>query len=148
MIIACDSPATPEELKPCPQTFEFGNYGCARVVVMVEGSLESWPELRVWDVRVIPRRANTAASTNWSFAPGPGAHLITLKRWYYRDEDQLVDTLSVTIKAELHSARRHGDAVQAVELFAADSAHHVMRFVPVGSTPPVDTVRLHVQRVQ
>ena len=147
-LLGCSSPTMPEDRKPCPQSYEFGNYGCSRVVVIVDGPADSWPELRAWDVRVTPRRSNTAASANWSYSPGPGANVITLTRAFYRDDDKAVDTLGVTVKAALYTGRRYGEAIHPAEIFAIDSAFHIMRFVPVGSTPPTDSVRLTLRRVQ
>ena len=54
----------------CQQTYEFGNYGCARLVALVEGPPAPWPASYRFDVRAVPVSPAAGASTVFATAPG------------------------------------------------------------------------------
>ena len=56
------------------------------------------------------------------------------------------DTMSVWVTARLFEDPRSNTTGTALPAFAADSALRVVRFAPVGSIPPVDTVHLTLHR--
>jgi hypothetical protein len=135
--------ATPTDLAEsdaCPRTAEFGNYGCARLVVMVQGPPQPWPTPRRWDVRAVPVRERTGPDLALAAHPDTGAVALFLIRWHPPAPGH-EDTTSVWV-----SARMFEDTGAKLTLFAADSVVHVARFAAVGSRPPVDTVRLTLRR--
>ena len=66
----------------CPQTYEFGNFGCARIVVMVQGPPEPWPVSYQWDVRALPAREGTGTDLALAPRPDSGAVPLHLTRWH------------------------------------------------------------------
>jgi hypothetical protein len=143
---ACD-PATAleEDDGTCQQTYEFGNYGCARIVVMVQGPAQPWPASYRWDVRAVPTRDGSGADVAFSVHPDTGAVLLQLIRWSLPAPGS-GDTASVWVAARLLDDPRPIQPGVPLPVFAADSVLHVARFAPVGWRPPVDTVWLTLQR--
>lgn len=135
-----DIPTELVESDACAQTYEFGNYGCARLVVMVQGPPQPWPTGRRWDVRAAAARQGTGADLALAAHPDTGAVSLGLIRWH-RPAPGSEDTASVWV-----SARLLEDTGAKLTVFAADSVLHVARFAPVGSPPSVDTVRLTLRR--
>lgn len=129
-----------EDPERCNQTYEFGNYGCARMVVIYQPPPRPWPqEGWRWDVRVRAARAGTGADESVSQAPDSLGTPLELIRWSQPDPGSR-DTSSVWVIARLLEDYR---AVNVpLPTFAADSVLHVARFAPVGSYPSVDTIRL------
>jgi hypothetical protein len=123
----------------CRQTYEFGNYGCARMVVTFQPPPKPWPAGYRWDVRVRAVREGTGAGA--AFPPYPDTLPVTLELIRYQMPDPgSEDTSSVWVVAKmLEDSRAIG---VPLPVFAADSLLHVARFAPVGSRPPVDTIRL------
>jgi hypothetical protein len=134
------SPTELAESEACPQTREFGNYGCASLVVIVQGPSQPWPTRRYWDVRAVAARQGTG--TDLSLAPRPDSGVVPLGliRWHPPAPGS-EDTASVWVSAHLLE-----DNGASLTMFAADSVLHVARFAAVGSPPPVDTVRLTLRR--
>lgn len=134
-----------DERGACPQTGEFGNYGCARIVVMVQGPPQPWPALYRWDVRAVPAREGTGADRSFAPRPDTGAVPLQLTRWH-PDLVGSGDSVSVWVHARLLDDVRPIQPGVPLPVFAADSVLHVARFAPVGETPPVDTVWLTLAR--
>lgn len=128
----------------CPQTAEFGNYGCARLVVIVQGP-PPWPALRRMDVRAVPAREHTGADLALAPRPDTGAVPLGLIRWHPPAAGS-EDTTSVWVSARILDDPQRGPAGVPLTVFAVDSVLHVARFAPVGSRPPTDTVRLTLRR--
>jgi hypothetical protein len=127
----------------CPQTREFSNYGCARLVVIVEGPPQPWPVERLWDVRAVPAREGAGGGLVLAPRPDTGAVPLELIRWY-QPAPGTGDSASVWVSAAMFDdSHPPGPTLQ---VFAADSVLHVARFAPVGSRPPTDTVRLTLRR--
>jgi hypothetical protein len=124
----------------CQQTYEFGNYGCARLVVIVEGPPQPWPAVRRVDVRAVPAREGTGSDVALAPFPDTGAVPLGLIRWHAPAPGS-GDTASVWV-----SARMFDDRSARLTPFAADSVLHVARFAPVGSRAPLDTVWLTLRR--
>lgn len=134
-----------EDNSICPQTYEFGNFGCARMVVVVEGPPTPWPSLYRFDVRAIPLRTN--AGFEYGFAPSDSVGSIPLQvtRWD-RGAQAPDDTVTVWVVARMLD---DGYAIQTgrpIPTVAADSALHVLTFAAVGARPPVDTIRLVLRK--
>jgi hypothetical protein len=121
----------------CPPTREFGNYGCARLVVMVQAPPQPWPAPYRWIVRAVPARERTGADLALAPRPDTGAVSLELIRWQPPAAGS-EDTTSVWVSAQLLDDRPGAP----LTVFAADSALHVARFAAVGARPPTDTVWL------
>jgi hypothetical protein len=139
--VAGCNPFTGAEEDParCNQTYEFGNFGCARIVVVYQPPPRPWPQGYRWDVRVRAAREGTGADAIFAQAPDSLGTPLKLIRWY-PPEPGSQDTSSVWVVARL--LEDHGAVNVPLPVFAADSVLHVARFAPVGSRPPVDTIRL------
>jgi hypothetical protein len=125
----------------CNESSEFGNYGCARMVVIYQPPPRPWPAAYRWDVRV--RTAREGGEASFAQAPDSLGTPLKLIRWQ-PPEPGSEDTSSVWVIARLLEDTR---AVNVpLPVFAADSVLHVARFAPVGSRPPVDTIRLTLKR--
>lgn len=134
-----------EDSEACPRTGEFGNYGCARLVVMVQGPPQPWPTPRRWDVRAVPVRERTGPDLALAPYPDTGAVALFLIRWHPPAPGH-EDTTSVWVSARMLEDPRPIVPNVPLAVFAADSVVHVARFAAVGSRPPVDTVRLTLRR--
>lgn len=134
---------TRENPEVCNQTYEFGNHGCARLVVVVEGPPQPWPLGPRWDTRAVPAREGTGADLSLVPNPGPGAVPLRIIR-YHMPARGSEDTASVWVTARMLE-HVQGTGVP-FPVFAADSVLHVARFAPVGGRAPEDTVRLTLKR--
>lgn len=123
----------------CNQTSEFGNFGCARMVVIYQPPPKPWPQGYRWDVRVRTARDGTGADASFAQAPDSLGTPLKLIRWE-PPEPGSQDTSSVWVIARLLEDTRVVNV--PLPVFAADSVLHVAHFAPVGSRPPVDTIRL------
>jgi hypothetical protein len=132
-----------EDPARCNQTYEFSNFGCARMVVIYQPPPRPWPQQGYrWDVRVRTAREGTGADAVVAQAPDSLGTALKLIRWE-PPEPGSQDTSSVWVIARLLEDTR---AVNVpLPDFAADSVLHVARFAPVGSRPPVDTIRLTLE---
>jgi hypothetical protein len=139
------TPTNLAESEACAQTHEFGNYGCARIVVMVEGPPQPWPVGRRWDVRAMPARDGTGADLALAPRPDTGAVRLGLVRWQ-PPAPGAGDSASVWVSARMLEDPRPVGSGVPLQVFAADSVLHVARFAAVGARPPVDTVRLTLRR--
>jgi hypothetical protein len=131
------------DIGACPQTREFSNFGCARLVVIVEGPPQPWPVERLWDVRALPAREGAGGGLVLAPRPDTGAVPLELIRWY-PPAPGTGDSASVWVSAAMfEDSHPPGPTLQ---VFAADSVLHVARFAAVGARPPTDTVRLTLRR--
>jgi hypothetical protein len=145
---ACRSTAGVEpRLDPalCPQTYEFGNFGCARVVAQVEASPQPSTTRYRFDVRLVPARPDAGVSLYVAPMPGPGPVPLQLTL-YSPLMPRPVDTLSVWVVGRLLDDSPPPPVNAPLPTLAADSVLRVLRFAPVGARPAVDTVRLDVRR--
>lgn len=136
----CSSGVEPDAVDPtlCPQTSEFPNYGCARMVVVVEapsGVSASQPR---WMVQMSPLRSSGSGDARTLTAPGP-VHF-ELTRFLAPPDPATGDTLTVRLAVNFY------DAAQPTTIIASDTTRLVVRYAPVGARPPVDTVRLRPAR--
>ena len=133
---------------PCPQTYEFANYGCARLVVHLTPPAGDLPPLYRVDVRArwLDSARTTAAlpengGTNPPFLPTR----LTITLWgpgLVRSDD----TASVWVIGRILEDVRPIQVGVPLPVFAADSVLHKARFAGVGAVPPVDTIRLTLTR--
>lgn len=144
---ACNQIIDPDddERGPCPPTGEFGNYGCARIVVMVEGPPQPWPALYRWHVYALPAREGTGFVEGFAPHPDTGAVPLRLVR-HLPPAAGSADSASVWVHARLLEDPRPIQPGVPLPTFASDSVLHVARFAAVGERPPVDTLWLTPQR--
>lgn len=140
-----ETPTDQADSGTCPQTYEFGNYGCARIVVMVEGPPQPWPAFYRWDVRAVPAREGSGGDVAFSPRPDTGMVPLQVTRWHSPGPGS-EDTASVWVAARLLEDPRPIQSGVPLPTFAADSVLHVARFARVGERPPTDTVWLTLQR--
>lgn len=134
-----------QELAACSQTYEFGNYGCARVVAAIDGPPSPWPTSYRLDVRAVPARVSSGASV--AVAPQPSLGAVPLRLTLRGPPSQAVgDTLSVWVVARMLEDPWPPVVGVPLPVFAADSVLRVVRWAPVGGVPQVDTVRLVLRR--
>ncbi len=135
---------TDSDAKVCPQTYEFGNYGCARLVVTVAPPVEALPLARRFDVRA---KWSDEPDGLIAFAPNPGLGAVPLELTLY---DHLhvpaVDTATIWVIARVLEVPYPIVTGVPLPVFAADSVLHVARFARVGGAPPVDTIALRLRR--
>lgn len=144
--VACRSPFGGRDVdsRACRQTYEFGNYGCARVLALVEGPPAPWPASYRVDVRATPRSTTGGVETVGAARPGVGPVPLELTRFFRLPTAD--DTLSVWVVARLLEDPRPVVVGVPLPVFAADSVLRLIRFTPVGSVPSVDTVHLTLRR--
>ncbi len=138
-----DSPVAPE-LEACPQTGEFGNYGCARVVAVLTFPPKPWPDRVRMDLRVRP----VGSGEDVFFQdpnPGEGVNPITIIRRLPPLKGG-GDSLSVWVRAAILEDPRPIVVGVPLPVFAADSVIHLASFSGVGTVPAVDTVYLALKR--
>lgn len=126
-----------EDDSTCPQTYEFGNHGCAKLVVLPGILPPQSPSPYVWKVSAQGESAATFEAGRDSWPEEVRLHL-TLMSPLPGDAD--VD--SVTVVAEILDDSGPRDVGVPLLLVAVDSVRLSVRFAPVGGRPTVDTVRL------
>ncbi|HYH79137.1 MAG TPA: hypothetical protein VEX86_05050, partial [Longimicrobium sp.] len=85
------------ESAACPQTFEFGNHGCARLVVVFEQPAAPLPSAYIYDVRAVSARGrDQGAPEGLAPNPAPGAVPLQLTLWQ-RLPEAAGDTVSMWI---------------------------------------------------
>lgn len=134
---SCHDPVGPDI---CPQTSEFGNYGCASVVVVVPPPSGSLPNSRRLTIIVRPLRETGSLAI---IPQSPfGAIPVHLTRWL----PDAGDTVSAWVVAK---ALDQSNPVigEPLPVIAADSVVHLLRFAAVNELRMVDTVPLVLQRV-
>jgi len=134
--------------RPCPQTYEFGNYGCARAVIFLSPPVEPLPELYRLHLRA---QWADSPSTTAALASPSGQNpklipiLLTITVWDPRSVSA-PDTASVWITARILEDVRPIVVNVPLPIFAADSTLRSLYFAAVGSVPRPDTVRFSLKR--
>ena len=139
---SCNPFTDPQSDLNCPQTYEFGNSGCARLLVILDGPPLPWPASYRWSVRALP--ADSVLQV-FALGPDPVAGQVPLKVTLWLPLAQGVDTASLWVVAKLLDDS--GPIVVGVPLpvFAADSTLHPTVFVPVGERARTDTIHLSLK---
>lgn len=124
----------------CPQTGEFSNYGCVRLVALT-GDL---PDGIATPYRWVVRAEREGV---WEFAAGvhPLPEEVTLQP-VLMVPPQGADTMTVTVLVQVRYDTGPS-TVGPLPLVAVDSVRHTVRFAPMGERPDVDTVRFDIRRV-
>ncbi|HVD06167.1 MAG TPA: hypothetical protein VNB89_09125 [Gemmatimonadaceae bacterium] len=128
----------------CVQTYEFGNYGCAHIVALIDLPPRPWPDAYRYDVRATSIGASAGATSSYSADVTQHAVPLTLTLMA-EPPSGTGDTLSVWVVAKMLDDTDHAPG-RPLPVFAADSVMKVVHIAPVGSTPSPDTVRLSLHR--
>lgn len=139
---SCNPFTDPQSDLNCPQTYEFGNSGCAKLLVILDGPPLPWPALYRWSVRAL---SADSALQIFALGPDPVNGQVPLRVTLWLPLAQGVDTASLWVVAKLLDDR--GPIVVGVPLpvFAADSTLHPTLFAPVGERARTDTIRLSLK---
>jgi hypothetical protein len=141
---ARSTPAEPTDPRLCPQTYEFGNYGCARVLAVVQAPPQPWPANYRYDVRVTPARPQSGFEIAFANPPAFGPAALTAIRWV-PPVPRGTDTVSVWVVARMLDDVRPIVLGRPLPVFAADSTLRLARFVAVGAVAAIDTVALELR---
>lgn len=137
----------------CPQSYEFGNFGCASLAIELVDA-EDMPVGARFHTSVVP--VDSVLRTQFLVAynsfignfrsPGPTHRFgLTVTRVFVRGPIDRPDTVTVRILAYvLDNPNSHPRG--ALPILAADSVDRQVRVVPVGARPGVDTVVLRLRR--
>jgi len=136
----CGSTTDVADRGECPQTREFGNYGCARVVAVLEAPPQLPAKYR-YDVKAVPARGLNRDPSAFALSAAAGEVPLNITLWTPLPGGG--DTLSFWIVARLLEEPAAGAQLTT---FAADSVLRVVRFAPVGAVPATDTVPLTLRR--
>jgi hypothetical protein len=124
----------------CVQTYEFGNYGCARFDVTVDQPPQL-PSAYMIQLSIVPVRSNVVALGSGLLGGfGTATTTVTLM-----SQPGGSDTVSVWVKVQvLDNSTVVVD--KPLPLYAADSSLIVARYAPVGSPKPINAVHLQADR--
>ena len=139
----CGSATDAADRGECPQTYEFGNYGCARVLAVFEAPQQLPAKGHRYDVRAVPARGPSRDPLAVAPSAAPGGVPLELTLWSPLPGGG--DTISVWVVARLLEDPGPSSGAP-LTTFAADSVLRVARFAPVGAAPKTDTVRLTLRR--
>lgn len=143
-LAACDTLTGNDEDDACAQTFEFGNFGCAVLVVHPGDLPESAPDSYRWKISA------EGEETRFEFIeagqnPIPRRVEGRVTLWQQLPEE--VDTTTVPVVLEIRDDTGPIETGTPVPLFAVDSIEHTIRFAEVGERPRVDTLTFELERV-
>jgi hypothetical protein len=141
---AVSTKTEPTDPRLCPQTSEFGNYGCARVFAVVQAPPQPWPANYRYNVRVRPARAQSGFEGALAQPSAFGPATLTAIRWV-PPVPRGTDTVSVWVVASMFDDVRPIVVGRPLPVFAADSSLLLVRFVAVGALAVVDTVALELR---
>lgn len=135
---ACESPTTPDPLsEPCMQTYEFGNLGCARFVLVLPPEVQDVPTTLYWEAKWVSEGENQF--TQMRFRGDPRSRILEIKRWHSRADGPL----EIRIESVVYDADSAPEPPGGhFPVLAGDSASYPVSFTPVGSVPPADTIQL------
>jgi hypothetical protein len=145
-IVACTEPPTDLDRSRnpnCEQTYEFGNFGCTRMLLVVTPPDGIIPMQVMLTVMVEPLREHTGLNSYIDGNTSLDSLSVNLIRW---DSGQpSTDTVSVRVIARLLD-RSGATASGPLPLLGVDTVHRVLQIAPVGALAPVDTVRIVLER--
>jgi hypothetical protein len=123
----------------CPGTYS-AEYGCVRVVVVIDAPPRPWPQRYLFDLRADPAREGTGIGHQFGASPNEGENRLHLRRPDRPHPD--TDTASVWISARILDNQPDWPVGVRLPVFAADSALYLADF----NRSRVDTVRLTLRR--
>jgi hypothetical protein len=144
-VASCHSIGDPSSAA-CEQTYEFGNYGCARVLVTLSPPSKPWPLYRV-DVRLRAAEMSMDATLAVADDPPLGEVPVTIVRWS-RPPAGAADTMSVWVIGKMLEIPSPIPVGVPLPTFAADSVLRVLHFAPVGAVPATDSLVLVLRTKQ
>ena len=140
----CGGPTEPGA-DVCPQTSEFGNFGCTRLVVLPGDVPEDVPETYRWNVEA---EGGSGAFTFLEFGTDPLPERVEGTVTLWRQLPGGADTATVPVVVEILDDTRPVEVGVPLPLVAVDSLRHTFRFAEVGERPDVDTLRLDPRPVE
>lgn len=131
--------------RPCPQTYEFGNLGCARIVVLASFADAAWPDTMRIQVRV-PDSLRIHGDVE-GHVGGPVQRVLRLQLTDYEGIQRRAasDSLELIAVVDERVLRSYINTPLPPTL-ATVRRSVAPRFARVGQRPPVDTVRLEFRR--
>lgn len=96
---ACDSPLRQDDEAVCPQTYEFANYGCARVAGIVTRT--TGQPIAGVDIRLIPPADPARGAYDYAAAQtgADGRFRIEIRRTQQPSQLPVPDTVTMTLRA-------------------------------------------------
>ncbi len=142
-----------EERDRCPQTYEFGNHGCAEIVgrlIAPDGMLARAPgrpgsEISVSLTQLSP--VSAIASYTLVIRDTTGTYRLRATHYFGRPPAG-PDTITVQVRAVWWDAVAAASPEGLLPILAADSTVRQIRLVPVGARFVPDTVDLWLRRPQ
>ncbi len=129
---------------PCPQTYEFGNHGCARVVAIAEFAAGDWPSFTL--AVLAARVENWVAAGDGFIGPLVGDSVVHLRLIRY-EPARTADSASGWVYGDaFEQAANASLGVTLRPPLARDSTAISVRWADVGELAPVDTVRIVLRR--
>ncbi len=129
---------------PCPQTYEFGNYGCARVVAIAEFAAGDWPSSTL---AVVAASVESWVASGAGFVgPLVGDSVVHLRLIRYLPARTADSTAGWVYGDAFEQAANSSLGVTLRPPLARDSAAFTARWAEVGEVAPVDTVRIVLRR--
>lgn len=145
-LAGCDAPAEPDtDIDVCPQTSEFGNFGCSRLVVFPGEVPEGATDNYRWNVEAEGERAEF---TFLEFGTDPVPERVAGTVTLWRQLPGGGDTATVPVVVEILDDTRPVEVGVPLPLVAVDSIRHTFRFAEVGERPVVDTLRFELRPVE
>ncbi|MHB1193839.1 MAG: hypothetical protein ACYC6F_12420 [Longimicrobiales bacterium] len=141
--LGCGLLTGPDEEEACRQTYEFGNYGCARFLTLIELPPEPPPTLHRWSVKA---RSANPESERAALGADPVDGQVSLEVTLHTRLPGMTDTASFWIVAKILEVPSPPASGEPLPVFASDSVLHLAHFVAVGERPVVDTIRLRLRR--
>ena len=138
LVAACSNPfAQDDESDACPQTYEFGNLGCAEVRGQVLGS-EDAPLSGVSVGPIYPEELAGSYDTYFVFTDESGRFSFRIHRYARGGPPITPDTFSIYVRAAVRprAVNVPGPAI--------DSVLTVLTLAPVGETPEPTTVEIRL----
>lgn len=146
VLAACDTPTAGEiDENVCPQTSEFGNFGCAALAVFPGELPDGAPDAYRWTVTAEGKEGRfELIETGTDPVPRPVEGRVTL----WRDLPEGSDTTTVPVVLEILDDTGPVEPGVPLPLFAVDTVRHTLRFAEVGERPRVDSLRFQLERVE
>ena len=147
LVSSCRAP-TDNEAKawegPCPQTYEFGNYGCARFVILADFGVSEWPGTSRGFFGAILDGGSVGSSAMQ--LPPAGEHVVRLIVTDFAGYSRSPAADSIWLRGTVIDHAGPIVIGGGPQVLARDSVRRAMRWTAVGTRPVVDTVRLTFRR--
>jgi hypothetical protein len=128
--------------RPCPQTSEFGNFGCVRVVVMTSRDPAAWEGSLFSTADLLAELPHYGSAQGAAADSGEVTFRLQMTLWF-APEPAFGDSVPIRVYGRLlRSLIGAPPFVSSGPELARDSSEVFVRWAPVGGFPAIDTVRL------